>query len=429
MRLKATLPPDQSDFQGLRTGRFNSDRADAADRMASALDIGSRKVAIVHYWFIERRGGEKVIEALCELFPGADVFTHLIDRREFPDLIAGHRVTTSFIQHLPWARKAIQIYLPLMPFASEQFDLTDYDLVISSESGPVKGVLVREDCLHICYCHSPMRYIWNKYAEYVRSVPRLLSWPMRLAAHYLRVLDYASAARVDQFVANSTAVARRIEKYYRRSCCVIFPPVDISAFEIAKEEGYYLYCGELTGYKRPDLAVDCFNDLGLPLRIIGGGEMRRALQRRAKHNIQFLGRVSDSVVRHNLARCRALVFPGEEDFGLVPVEAMASGRPVIAYARGGALDTVVDGATGVLFEEANAEGLAAAVRRFESIRETFDTKAIVRHAGAFDKSRFRDGMARLVHDALAGRVNSDAPGSGSSFVGRCEVAEAQGCKK
>src|SRR3954453_22767315 len=198
--------------------------------------------------------------------------THVIDSREFPGLVSRHRVVTSFVQRLPFARRALQFYLPLMPFALEQFDLTDYDLVISIESGPAKGVLVREDSVHICYCNPPMRYIRNKHSEYLQSTPMLLSWPMRLAAHYLRLVDYASAARVDQFIANSTAVARRIEKYYRRSSRIIFPPINISTFETAVGEDYYLYCGELTFYKRPDLAVDCFNDLGLPLKIIGDGE-------------------------------------------------------------------------------------------------------------------------------------------------------------
>jgi glycosyltransferase involved in cell wall biosynthesis len=366
-----------------------------------SIDLTTLKVAIVHYWFLDPRGGEKVIEALCELLPSADVFTHVLDRKKFPTLTANHKVTTSFIQRLPYARKATKYYLPLMPIAVEQFDLSGYDLIISSESGPAKGVIVREDSVHLCYCHSPMRYIWNKYAEQVRGSPAMLSWPMRLSAHYLRLVDYASAARVDQFVANSTAVARRIEKYYRRTSRVIFPPVDVSAFALAEEEDYYLYCGQLTPYKRPDLAVDCFNGLGLPLRVIGDGEMRGTLKRRAKPNIQFLGRVGDDELRHNLARCRALVFPGEEDFGIVPVEAMASGRPVIAYGRGGVLDTVVDGVTGVFFKEPSVEALAGAVRRYQSRRDTFEPHLIARHASAFDKRIFMEQMTEVVQGALA----------------------------
>ena len=365
----------------------------------------SLKVAIVHYWFIELpRGGEKVVESFCEIFPKADIFTHVLDKKVFSYLTAKHKIETSFIDKLPFARSATAFYVPLMPLASEQFDLSEYDLVISSESGPAKGIIVSEDSVHLCYCHSPMRYIWNKYPEQMRGSPFWLSWPMRLSAHYLRLVDYASAARVDRFVANSTAVARRIEKYYRRPSRVIFPPVDVSAFAWTEEiEDYYLYCGQLTPYKRPDLAVDCFNQLGLPLRVIGDGEMLAALRKRAKPNVKFLGRVSNDVVRHNLARCRALVFPGEEDFGIVPVEAMASGRPVIAYERGGALDTVIDGVTGLFFQEASVDGLAAAVRRCEGIIDRFDPQLISGHARKFDKRNFIEQMTEVIEEALAFR--------------------------
>ena len=248
---------------------------------------------------------------------------------------------------------------------------------------------------------SDARYIWNKYAEEARQTAAFLRVPMRLSAHYLRLVDYAAAARVDRFIANSTAVARRIEKYYRRSSRVVFPPVDVSAFAPGEQNGdFYLYCGQLTRYKRPDFAVECFNRLGLPLWIIGDGEMLGALKRRAKPNIRFLGRVSDSGVRDSLGRCKALVFPGEEDFGIVPVEAMASGRPVIAFGRGGALDTVVDEVTGLFFHEESADGLAAAVQKFEKMKEGFDRQAIVRHAAKFDKQHFLDRMTEIIEEAL-----------------------------
>jgi glycosyltransferase involved in cell wall biosynthesis len=367
-------------------------------------ELANIRVAIVHYWFLELRGGEKVVDALCELFPQADIFAHVVNEKAISDIVAKHKVETSFINRLPFARKATAYYLPLMPLASEQFDLSQYDLVISNESGPAKGVIVSEDCVHLCYCLSPMRYIWNKYAEQVRWSPSVLSWPLRLSAHYLRLVDYASAARVDEFIADSTAVARRIEKYYRRSSRVVFPPVDVSAFSLSEErEDYYLYCGQLTPYKRPDLAVDCFNQLGLPLRVIGDGEMLHALKRRAKSNVSFLGRVADDQMRYNLRRCRALVFPGEEDFGIIPVEAMASGRPVIAFGRGGALDTVVDGVTGIFFQEPSADGLAEAVRRFESMIDRFDPEILVQHARTFDKHIFFEQMTEIVQQALAGR--------------------------
>jgi glycosyltransferase involved in cell wall biosynthesis len=370
-----------------------------------SVDLASLKVAIVHYWFFDAwRGGEKVVSSLCQLFPQADIFTHVLDAKVFADLVAKHRVTTSFIQQLPFARKATKYYVPLMPLALEQFDLNEYDLVISSESGPAKGVIVREDCVHICYCHSPMRYIWNKYAEEIRGSPTILSWPIRLAAHYLRLVDYASAARVDQFIANSNAVARRIRKYYRRPSRVIFPPVEVSAFSMSEQiEEYYLYCGQLTAYKRPDLAVDCFNDLGLPLWVIGDGEMRVSLERRARANIRFLGRVSNEQLRQHLARCAALVFPGEEDFGIVPVEALASGRPVIAYGRGGVLDSVVDGVTGLFFYEPTVGALAQAVQRFRNIRHEFDPRLITQSASVFDTRNFIEQMTDVVQHAFAVR--------------------------
>jgi len=371
-----------------------------------SVDFSKLRIAIVHYWFIDARGGEKVVEALCELFPNADIFTHIFDFKTFSNIAARHTVKTSFIQRLPFAGKAAAYYLPLMPLASEQFDLSAYDLVISSESGPAKALVLREDCVHICYCHSPMRYIWNQYAENLGWTPALLSWPMQLSAHYLRLVDYASAARVDHFIANSTSVARRIQKYYRRPSTVIFPPVEVSAFSPADKEDFYLYCGQLTPYKRPDLAIDCFNELGLPLRVIGDGEMRGALRKRAKPNIRFLGRVDDGELRRHLARCCALVFPGEEDFGIVTVEAMACGRPVIAYGRGGVLDTVIDGITGVLFTEQSLEGLAGAVRRYQALSDTFDPQAIARHAGAFDKPNFMRRITELIQGALQAELAS-----------------------
>jgi glycosyltransferase involved in cell wall biosynthesis len=360
------------------------------------------RVAVVHYWFRElRRGGEKVVEALLELFPQADIFTNIFDKRVFSHLSDNHTVKETFIGRLPMAKQAAGCYVPLMPFALEQLDFAGYDLVISSESGPAKSVIVPDHCAHLCYCHSPMRYIWNKHAEQARGTSFFLRMPMRVSAHYLRLVDYAAAARVDQFIANSTAVAHRIEKYYRRSSRVVFPPVDVSAFAPAEQnDDFYLYCGQLTGYKRPDLVVECFNRLGLPLWIIGDGEMLGALKRRAMPNIRFLGRVSDAVVRDSLGRCKALVFPGEEDFGIVPVEAMASGRPVIAFGRGGALDTIVDGVTGLFFQEESADGLAAAVQIFEQMRQSFDPQAIVRHAAKFDKQHFLDRMTEIVEEAL-----------------------------
>jgi glycosyltransferase involved in cell wall biosynthesis len=293
--------------------------------------------------------------------------------------------------------------------ALEQFDLNDYDLVISSESGAAKGVLTRPHTCHICYCHTPMRYIWDMYHQYrakpgMGAVARLI---FSVAAHYMRLWDYAAAARVDYFVANSRNVAARIGKHYRREATVINPPVDVSAGHISpKVEDYYLVVGQLVDYKRVDLAIEACNRLGRPLRIIGEGDEFERLRRLAGPTIEFLGHLSDQELRENYARCRALLFPGEEDWGIVPVEAQSFGRPVIAFGRGGALETVVGGfpqdplapeaSTGVFFSEQSADSLAAAVRFFESNQSRFSPAVIRLHAERFDASRFKAEMRAFI---------------------------------
>ena len=319
------------------------------------------RVALVHYWLVGMRGGEKVLEALCRMFPDADIFTHVYDPNAMSATINAHRVIETAVGRLPMAKRLYQSYLPFMPRALEQLDLTGYDLVISSEAGPAKGVIVSPDAYHLCYCHSPMRYLWDQYHIYRENAGLLSRTMMPLLSHNLRMWDVTSAARVDAFAANSHHVANRIRKYWRRESEVVHPPVDVDAFAPAPEAeigDYYLWAGELAPYKRPDLAVEAFRKLGLPLLVIGGSEKQRArLAKTAPDNVTFMGKVPFDTLKHHLARCKALVFPGEEDFGIVPVEAMASGRPVIAYGRGGALDTVVDGRTGMLFKDQSVDGL------------------------------------------------------------------------
>lgn len=369
----------------------------------------SMKVAIVHYWLVGMRGGERVLEALCELYPTADIFTHVYDPAEISPTITGHKITTSFIQKLPFARKKYQSYLMLMPLALEHLDLTAYDLVISSEAGPAKGVICRPDALHVCYCHSPMRYIWDQYHIYRNQAGAVTRALMPLMAHLLRIWDVTSAARVDAFVANSSFVAQRIDKYYRRAATVIHPPVDTREFHPASPSppstgAPYLYVGELVSYKRVDIAIDAFNENGLPLDIIGDGPEKKRLQQRAKSNITFHGRQPFSVLKQKMAACKALIFPGEEDFGIVPVEAMASGRPVIAYRRGGALDTVIDNQTGLFFTDPTAQSLAAAVTRMEQNSSAFSPETIMRHADTFAKTAFKSRFAHTVEHLLATRV-------------------------
>jgi glycosyltransferase involved in cell wall biosynthesis len=293
-----------------------------------------------------------------------------------------------------------------MPMALEQIDLGAYDLVISSESGPAKGVIPTSPALHICYCHSPMRYIWNMYNRYYdssRLVTRLMMPPM---AHYLRTWDVATANRVDDFVANSTTVAHRIKSYYRRDAAVIHPPVDTTSFRPvpASELGdYYLMAGELVSYKRPELAVEAFNKLKAKLVVIGGGEMLNHLRKIAGPTVTILGSQPFDVLKHHYARCKALVFPGEEDFGIVPVEAMASGRPVIAFGRGGATETVINNKTGVFFGTQTAEELMDAVDRME--RLDFNPADAVSRAAEFRRDifidRFRNHVEQVTGTALA----------------------------
>ena len=347
------------------------------------------KVAIIHYWLVGMRGGEKVIEALCDLYPEADIFTHAYLPDMISEKIRAHKVIPSFINALPKAGKMYKTYLPLMPLALEQLDLRGYDLIISSESGPSKGVLAPADAVHVCYCHTPMRYIWNMYHDYRAGAGRATRALMPVLAHYLRMWDVTSAQRVDSFVANSSAVAARIERFYGLGAEVIYPPVDIGAFQVAQPGqigDFFLMAGELVSYKRPDLAVRAFNAMQEKLVVIGGGEMLDQLKRIAGPTVKILGPQPFSVLREHYAKCRALIFPGEEDFGMVPVEAMASGRPVIAFGRGGALETVVDGETGLFFHEQSAEAIAAAMERFKAF--TVDPIKISRHAQRFDTPHF-----------------------------------------
>jgi glycosyltransferase involved in cell wall biosynthesis len=350
------------------------------------------------------RGGERVIESLCTLFPDADIFTHVYDPRAISPAIRKHNIKTTFIDKLPTARKYYKYYLPLMPVALEQLDLRGYDLIISSESGPAKGIVPPAGAIHICYCHSPMRYIWNMYHDYKERAGLIQKLAMPPMTHYLRSWDAVASMRVDHFVANSETVAARIKKYYRREASVIHPPVDTDSFYACSEdeiEDYYLLAGELVPYKRPDLAVEAFNAMGRRLVIIGGGEMLASIKKIAGSTITVLGAQPTEVLKHYYSRCRALVFPGEEDFGMVPVEAMASGRPVIAFRRGGATETVDEKISGLFFDEQSSAAIAIAVARFEHM--TFDSDRIQKHARKFHTDRFISEFRSLLRDAAGDR--------------------------
>ncbi len=328
------------------------------------------RVALIHYWLVGMRGGEKVLEALCRMFPNADIYTHALDRGSLSPTLARHKIHLTSVGRLPFANRLYPAYLPLMPRALEELDLSGYDLVISSEAGPAKGVIVPPGVPHLCYCHSPMRYLWDQYHVYKDAAGPLSRAALPLVAHRLRQWDVTSAQRIDRIIANSTFVARRIKRYWNRTADVVAPPVAIDAFQsfsLSDVGGFYLMAGELASYKRPDLAIAAFRELDKPLVVIGGPPAQaKALQRIAGPKTRFLGKVPFDVLRHYMARCRALVFPGEEDFGIVPVEVMASGRPVIAYGRGGVTDTVIDQETGLFFQEQTVQSLTNAIHAFEA---------------------------------------------------------------
>ncbi len=359
---------------------------------------GPLRVAIIHYWLVTMRGGERVVERLLHLFPDADIFTHVYDPSAVSDIIRARPVKTSFIQKLPGARRHYQKYLPLMPMALEEFDLRGYDLVISSESGPAKGVIAAPDALHLCYVHSPMRYLWDHYHDYRDAAGLVNRLAMPWLFHRLRTWDTASAARVDTFVANSEFIAKRIERAWRRPSTIVYPPVATSLFHKADViEPHYLWVGQMTPYKRADLAVDAFNALGLPLLMVGTGEMADALRKRAGPTIRIVPRMSFADLRQAYATSRALIFTPEEDFGIVPVEVMASGRPVLAYARGGALSTVRAGVSGLFFAEQTVESLIEGVEAMERFLPGFDPDAAMAHAERFAPERFDRG----IRDAIA----------------------------
>ena len=360
------------------------------------------RTALIHYWIVAERGGEKVLRALCDLFPDAVIFTHIANRDLAARLYPGHEIRTTFISRLPFSRKLYQSYLPLMPLALEQLDLSEFDLILSSESGPAKGVIPPPAAAHICYCHSPMRYIWDHYHIYRRNAgfPARAVFPF--VAHRMRQWDVTAAARVDRFIANSNFVASRIQKYYRRSADVVHPPVDVEKYgteTTAAEENWrdaYLWIGQLTAYKKPATAIEAATRLQKKLIVIGDGELTPALRAQAGPTVEFLGRVDDNTVRRAYSSCRALIFPGEEDFGMTPIEAMAAGTPVIALNKGGATETVIAQETGILYDDNSADGLAAAMTKFESIEKDFDPTLIRRHARAFGVDAFKNRMVRLL---------------------------------
>jgi len=361
------------------------------------------RLALVHDYLNQYGGAERVLEELHALFPDAPVYTSMYWPQKMSPIIRGIDVRTSFMQRLPLVTRKHQPFLLLYPLAFESFDLSGYDVVISNSSAFCKGVVTPPGTLHICYCLTPMRWVWNYHAyierERLGTAARLV---LPAAISQLRAWDVATAQNVDRFVAISHTVASRVRKYYRRDAAVIYPPVNCSVFAPSRSGvgDYYLVVSRLIPYKRIDLAVDAFTRLGLRLKIVSsGGRDLAALRARAGRNIEFCGNVSDFELKELYARCRGYVFPGEEDFGIAPLEANASGRPVIAFAGGGALDTVIDGQTGVLFHDQEVESLMAAVRRAEQI--DWDADDLRAHAMSFDRTVFRSQLQQFVAESIA----------------------------
>ncbi|MBZ0108742.1 MAG: glycosyltransferase [Candidatus Scalindua rubra] len=370
------------------------------------------KVALVHDWLTGMRGGEKVLEVFCELFPDAHLYTLLHNKGSLSDTIEGMDIRTSFIQKLPLIRKKYRHLLPIFPTAIERFDLRGYDLVLSSSHCVAKGVITGADTLHICYCFTPMRYIWDLYNLYFSKERSgiITRFATSLVLNYLRKWDVASSKRVNKYVAISRYIAERIKKNYGRDSDLIYPPVDCSYFKPGSaNENFYLMVSPLAPNKRVDIAVEAFNAIALPLIVIGSGQEEKKLKKMAGKNIKLMGWQSDETVREHYVNCKALIFPGVEDFGIVPLEAQACGKPVIAYGKGGALETIVPldeniknekgqsgNATGMFFCEQAPESLAQAVVRFEETQGLFNWQVIRKNAESFDRTIFKDRINKYI---------------------------------
>ncbi len=358
------------------------------------------KIALVHDYLVQDGGAERVLQAFQEVWPDAPTFALLHDEETMGASFRGKDIRTSFLQNVPFALKRYKWFMPLMPTATEHHNLAGYDVVLSSTSAFAKGVITRPDTLHLCYCHTPTRYLWSDTHSYVneQGLPSFLSKLLPMMLTNIRVWDRLAAERVDRFVANSETVAKRIGKYYQRDSKVIHPPVDTSRFYISpKTENYFLAGGRLVAYKRFDVVVKAFSKLGIPLKIFGEGPELERLKENAGSNIEFVGRVGEKQKAELYSKCLAYLHPQEEDFGITAVEAMASGRPVIAYRKGGATETVIDGVTGLFLEDQSWEELANQIIRFDA--SEFDPKAIREHALSYDTEVFKERIQDFVEAA------------------------------
>lgn len=362
------------------------------------MSFRKAKIALVFDWMTNNGGAEKVNLVLHKMFPTAPIFTSIFN----PEVVRGFEkaaITTSFIQNLPFAKTRHQLYLKLMPYAYELFDLSSYDIVISSSHSCAKGIITKPETMHVCYCHTPMRYAWDNWHSYIREYKMNLFFKhvARKDIHKIRMWDRLSADRVDHFIANSEITQNRIKKYYRRESEIIHPMIDHKKFSISKEtKGYFLAVGRLIPYKKFDLIIETFNQIGLPLKIVGEGIAERELRKKANANIEFLGNVDDKSLHRLYSECEALIFPQIEDFGITPIEAMASGRPVIAFNQGGSQDTIIDGETGIFFKHQTAMHLSEAIENYQKNKNKFNPSFIRNHAKKFDEKEFKDKIINFL---------------------------------
>lgn len=359
------------------------------------------KIALVHDYLVQYGGAERVLEAFTEIFPKAPIYTMVYDKNLINDAFFDRKIFTSFLQKIPFIGSHHRLFPFLMPMAIEQFDLSEFDVVLSDSNSYAKGIITMPQTLHITYCHTPMRYAWDDCHKYLREF-KYSDFTKKLvpfAMNYIRLWDKISADRPDMYVANSKFVASRIKKYYNKNAQVINPPVSTKNFYASeKTENYYLMVGRALPYKRFDIVVEAFNKLGLPLKIIGKGPEMKELKKLARSNIEFLGYLNDKEMSGYYSKCRAFLFPQEEDFGITPLEAMASGRPVIAFRGGGVLESVVENKTGVFFDSQTPESVINAIENFDS--KNFDPQEIRSHALKFDKEIFKEKIKEFIEKEL-----------------------------
>ncbi|MGM0442124.1 MAG: glycosyltransferase [Elusimicrobiota bacterium] len=359
------------------------------------------KKALVQDWLTGMRGGEKVLEQLCEIYPDVPLYTMIHNKGSVSDTIEDREIVKSWLQHIPFGRRFYRYFLPFMPLLVKSLNLKKYDLVISTSHCVAKNVKSSKGGLHICYCHSPMRYIWDMFDHYftpAKSMPVYLA--MKLVRPYLQFVDRWTSKNVDYFIANSQTTADRISRYYNRESRIIYPPVDTHYYTPGQggRENFYLVVSSMVPYKKVDIAVKAFNRSGKKLKVIGSGPELNYLKKIAKGNIEFFEWCEKETLRKNYRRCRALIFPGKEDFGIVPVEAMACGSPVLAYNEGGATESVVKGKTGLFFNRQSSENLNRVIRKFEKIN--FETETVRKRAEEFSQKRFKKEITEFIEEKI-----------------------------